>query len=101
MYAIKSTETPGDWWSNDLGWTDDPHEATTFRNPACHRLPMGGEWCKAPKSRAAILADAAPDLAASLHRMVTLSRTQGVTDTEWESAMEAADAALVKAAAQS
>lgn len=44
-YAIRNTEDPSEWWSNEYGWTTQQLRDTfSQRERATLNLPMEGEW---------------------------------------------------------
>ncbi len=73
-------------------WAGEPEQVAIAR-------AARDEDATAPTERDANarLIAAAPELLAALDRLVSLNRTQGVSDDDYEDAMEAADAVLTKA----
>jgi len=46
IYAIQ--DRYGNWWSHDIGWTDDPREADryTYQETFDYNLPTDGIWVR-------------------------------------------------------
>lgn len=86
--------TPGPWFRNIRAGGKYP---TVYAGRNQHVAAVCQQATPEETEANIDLVAAAPEMLAALERLLTLSRTQGVTDEEWEAAEEAGEAAIAKA----